>query len=263
MPDKKLTFWDHLDELRGTLFRIVIITLLFGIIAFFFKDILFNIVLAPKHDNFITYQLFRSVITHFSEENVLEHFSVNLINTGLAEQFLIHIKVALCVGFLCASPYILYALFRFVSPALYVKERQYAFRVVFSGYAMFLFGVLLNYFLIFPLTFRFLGTYQVSAEVANLISLRSYISTLMMLNIMMGIVFEMPVVAWLFAKLGFLSPDFMKKYRRHAIVIITIVAAVITPTADIFTLLLVSVPMYLLYEISIVVVSRANSRLSA
>ncbi|MDR2907304.1 MAG: twin-arginine translocase subunit TatC [Bacteroidales bacterium] len=258
MSDQKSTFWDHLDALRASVFRVVIITLLFGIIAFFFKDILFQIVLAPKQDSFVTYELFRSVMARFSSGMALEHFSVDLINTGLAEQFLIHIKVALCAGFLCASPYILYALFRFVSPALYANERKYAFRVVFSGYTMFLLGVLLNYFLIFPLTFRFLGTYQVSAEVANLITLRSYISTLMMLNIMMGIVFEMPVVAWLFAKLGFLSSAFMKKYRRHAIVIIVAVAAVITPTADIFTLLLVSVPMYLLYEISIMVVSRAN-----
>jgi sec-independent protein translocase protein TatC len=130
--------------------------------------------------------------------------------------------------------------------------------MTFWGYLLFMLGVLLNYFLIFPLTFRFLGTYQVSALVENTITLTSYVDTLMMLSLMMGIVFEIPILSWLFAKLGFLTSSFMKKYRRHAIVLILIVAAFITPTSDVFTLMLVSLPMYLLYEISIGVVKRTE-----
>ena len=165
-------------------------------------------------------------------------------------------KAALCVGVLCASPYILYQLFRFVSPALYADERKYVVRVVGGGYAMFLLGVSISYFLIFPLTFRFLGTYQVSGEVENMISLQSYISTLMTMSLAMGLVFEIPILSWLFAKLGFLSAGFMRRYRKHAVVVILVVAAIITPTSDVFTLSLVALPMWLLYEVSIWVVSR-------
>ena len=263
MSAKSLTFWEHLDELRTVLLRISIVTILFGLAAFFFKDILFDIILAPKNDTFITYEFFRWLTNiFFSGGDSLDHFFVRLINTGLAEQFIIHMRAALYAGILCASPYIIYELFRFVSPALYSNEEKYVLKVVSSGYIMFISGVLLSYFLIFPLTFRFLGTYQVSDEVENLISLESYMDTMMMLSLMMGIIFEMPILSWLFAKLGFLSPSFMKKYRKHATVIILVVAAIITPTADIFTLLLVAMPMCLLYEISIITVknTRVNEK---
>ena len=129
-----------------------------------------------------------------------------------------------------------------------------------GGYAMFVFGVLVSYFLIFPLTFRFLGTYQVSGEVANLITLDSYISTLLLMCLSMGIVFEIPILSWLFAKLGFLSADFMRRYRKHAIVIILVVAAIITPTSDVFTLSLVALPMWVLYETSIFIVNESIIR---
>lgn len=179
---------------------------------------------------------------------------VRLINTGLAQQFIIHMKTALCAGILCTSPYILYQLFRFVSPALYENERRYVMRVVGGGYAMFGIGVLVSYFLIFPLTFRFLGTYQVSRDVDNLITLDSYISTLMLMSLTMGLVFEIPILSWLFAKLGFLTDRFMRRYRKHSLIIILVVAAIITPTSDVFTLLLVACPMWLLYEMSILIV---------
>ncbi|MDE6023819.1 MAG: twin-arginine translocase subunit TatC, partial [Muribaculaceae bacterium] len=248
-----MTFWDHLDELRGVIVKIIGVTLFFGIIAFIFKEKLFEIVLAPKEPGFITYRLLEQIEAYFSDSGI-DTFSVALINTGLAEQFIIHMKTALCAGVLCSSPYILYQLFRFVSPALYTKEKRYAKRVVGSGYLMFICGVLLSYFLIFPLTFRFLGTYQVADDVTNLISLESYMSTLIVMSLSMGIVFEMPVIVWLFGKMGLISPAFMRKYRRHAIVIILIVAAIITPTSDIFTLLIVSLPMWMLYEASILLI---------
>lgn len=226
-------------------------------VAFFFKEQLFSVVLAPKSDGFITYRLFNRIAAWSG--GLSESFSVQLINTGLAQQFIIHMKTALCAGVLCASPYILYQLFRFVSPALYENERRYVTRVVGGGYVMFGLGVLISYFLIFPLTFRFLGTYQVSDDVDNLITLDSYISTLVMTCLAMGLVFEIPMLSWLFAKLGFLSDGFMRRYRKHAVVIILVVAAIITPTSDVFTLSLVALPMWILYEVSILIV-KTNRR---
>lgn len=247
------TFWEHLDELRSVLIKVVVVTVVCAIVAFIFKEELFYVVLAPKEPAFVTYKFLAHIGGFFGGDGP-ESFHVDLINTGLAEQFVIHMKTAACAGLMCASPYILYQLFRFVSPALYKNERKYAVGVVGYGYLMFILGVLVSYFIVFPLTFRFLGTYQVSSEVANMITLQSYISTLILMCLSLGIVFEMPILLWLFAKLGFISSAFMKTYRRHAIVLILIVAAVITPTSDVFTLLVVSFPMYLLYEISIFIV---------
>lgn len=253
----KQSFWDHFDVLRAAIVKSLLVAVVFGVAAFCFKEELFAVVLAPKEAGFITYRVLASIGRLLAEAEPAD-FTVQLINTGLAEQFIIHMKTAMCAGILCASPYILYQLFRFVSPALYADERKYAMRIVGSGYLMFLLGVLVSYFLIFPLTFRFLGTYQVSGEVANMITLQSYISTLTMMCLAMGIVFEMPVLAWFFAKMGFLSADFMRRYRKHAIVIILVVAAVITPTSDVFTLSLVALPMWLLYEVSLCIVKRCN-----
>ena len=253
---EKQSFWDHLDILRASLVKIAAVTAVFAVVAFFFKEALFSVILAPKDADFITYRWLYFFSGWVTDEQA-QDFYVKLINTGLAQQFMIHMKVAMCTGVLCASPYILYQLFRFVSPALYANERKYVVRVVGYGYIMFMVGVLISYFLIFPLTFRYLGTYQVSDQVENMISLQSYISTLLMMSLAMGIVFEIPILSWLFAKLGFISADFMRRYRRHAVVIILVVAAIITPTSDVFTLLLVSLPMWLLYEVSIWIVKRS------
>lgn len=251
----KQSFWEHLDELRAAIVKSLLVAGVFGVAAFCFKETLFAVILAPKDAGFITYRLLYSISGLVTEANAPDFF-VKLINTGLAEQLIIHMKAALCAGVLCTSPYILYQLFRFVSPALYANEKKYVLRVVGGGYAMFALGVLISYFLIFPLTFRFLGTYQVSGEVENMIALQSYISTLMTMSLTMGLVFEIPILSWLFAKLGFLSVDFMRRYRKHAIVTILVVAAIITPTSDVFTLSLVALPMWLLYEVSILIVNK-------
>lgn len=248
--NSKGSFWEHLDVLRTILMKVSIVTVLFGIAAFLLKEEVFAIVLAPKNADFITYRVIDELAGKVSGASV-GYFSVQLINTGLAEQFIIHMKTAMCVGVLCASPYIIYQLFRFVSPALYADEKKYAVRVVGGGYIMFVIGVVLTYYMIFPLTFRFLGTYQVCDDVFNLISLNSYISTLVLMSLSMGIVFEIPALSWLFAKMGLISASFMRRYRKHAIVIILIIAAIITPTSDVFTLSLVALPMIILYEFSI------------
>ncbi len=253
-----MSFWEHLDVLRTVLLKVVAVTLVFSIFAFLFKETLFSIILAPKENDFIIYRLFHAVSAGLGVQLPVNDFTVDLINTGLARQFVVHMRAALYAGFLVASPYVLYQFFRFISPALYVDERKYVVRVAGSGYVMFMLGVLFCYFMLFPLVFRFLGTYQVSHDVSNLISLDSYMGTLITMSLLMGAVFEIPVLCWLFAKLGFLKVAYMRRYRKHAIVAILILAAVITPTADVFTLSLVSVPMWLLYELSIRIVKKAE-----
>lgn len=257
MDGSGLTFWDHLDVLRGVLLRILAVTLLFTVVAFCFKDEVFEVVLAPKSPDFILYRLLSKLSAKVGV-GMVDTFEVTLINTGLAQQFMIHMKTAFCVGLIVASPYILHQLFGFVSPALYEKERKYSVRLLSGGYMMFLLGVALSYFIIFPLTFRFLGTYQVSSEVTNLISLESYMSVLIMLCLFMGIMCELPVLSYIATKAGIIDSGFLKKYRRHAVLVILVVCAIITPTSDAFTLLIVSLPIWLLYETSILISKSAK-----
>ena len=257
--EKASTFWEHLEELRWVIFRIVIVVLVCMIVAFLNKDAMFGIILAPQESDFILYRFFCFIAEKVSLPAICpSDFQVELINTQLTSQFIIHIKIAFYVGVLVAFPYIIYQIFRFVSPALYSHEKKYAFVVILFSFLLFAMGILLNYFLIFPLSFRFLSTYQVSFSVKNMINLSSYIDTFLMLSLMLGIMSELPILSWLFAKLGFLSDTFMKKYRKHAIIIILIIAAIITPTADAFTLLMVFFPIYMLYELSILVVKKVK-----
>lgn len=256
---KTMTFWEHLDVFRGFLVKMALITLIFSVVAFFFKDAVFSVILAPKHDDFFIYSFLSRISSLFADTSD-QGFEVGLINTGLAEQFKIHIKVSLFVGFLLSSPYCIFALFRFISPALYAHEKKYTRIAVVWGYLLFMAGVLLCYFLIFPLTFRFLGTYQVSDEVTNMITLQSYMDTLLVMSFLMGVLFELPMLCWLLGTLGFLSIGFMRRYRKHAFVLILVVAAIITPTSDVFTLCLVALPICLLYEVSIWVVGFSNRR---
>ena len=241
--ENEFTFWDHLDVLRGSLIRMIAAAAVAAVAAFCLKEPLFGLVLAPADGSFFIYRLLGA-----------EPFSLHLINTGLTEQFMIHMKVALMAGVLMASPYLLYVLFRFVSPALYDNERRVSVRLVGAAYVMFLVGVAVNYLLVFPLTVRFLGTYQVSPGVDNMLTVGSYVDTLLMMSLVFGIVFEIPVVSWLLARFGMLRARWMRRFRRHAVVAILIVAAVITPTADVFTLVLVALPIWLLYEFSILLV---------
>ena len=239
MERESMTFWEHLDELRSSLIRMACVIAVFAVIAFVMKDELFAVVLAPRSSDFVTYQLLG-----------VKAFSLHLMNTGLTEQFMIHMRTAVYAGLLLASPYVLYELFRFVSPALYQNERRYAVWIVGTAYVMFMVGTLVDYFMVFPLTVRFLGTYQVSPDVANMLTLQSYVDTLLGMSLVMGVVFELPVVCGLLGRMGLINAQMMVAYRRHAIVAILVVAAIITPTTDVFTLFVVALPIYLLYEVS-------------
>ena len=243
MKGEGLTFWDHLDVLRSSLIRMAVAVAVLAVAAFVLKEQLFSVVLAPRSSDFVTYRLLG-----------VTPFHLHLMNTGLTEQFMIHMRTALYAGLLAASPYVLYELFRFVSPGLYQNERRYAGWIVGAAYVMFLVGTLVNYFVVFPLTVRFLGTYQVSPDVANMLTLQSYVDTLLGMSLVMGVVFELPVVCGLMGCMGLLTDQWMSDYRRHAIVAILIVAAIITPTTDVFTLFVVTLPIYLLYEVSIWIV---------
>ncbi|MBR6291882.1 MAG: twin-arginine translocase subunit TatC [Bacteroidales bacterium] len=229
-----MTFWEHLDELRTRLWRVLLVAIVAMVACFCFKEQLFAVVMYPKPD------------------------WLQLINVELTQQFLTHMRVALWAGLVVVSPYIIYQMFAFVAPGLYAAERRLTVRAVGAGYLLFLAGVALNYFVVFPFTVRFLGGYQVSASVQNTITLSSYISVLGVMSLVMGMVFELPVLCWLLAKMGVLKASFMKRYRRHAIVVIVILGAIITPTGDPFTLSLVAVPIYLLWELSILIVKHVE-----
>ena len=245
---EQATFWEHLDELRSVIIRSLLVVVVAAVAAFFLKDWLFSIVLAPRSSDFISYRLI----------GIDDVFQISLMNTGLTEQFMTHMRVAIYAGLLLASPYVLYQLFGFIAPGLYQDERKAATWIGISAYAMFLLGTLVNYLLIFPLTVRFLGTYQVSPDVANMLTLQSYIDTFIGMSFVMGVVFELPVVCAILGKMGLINGRMMAQYRRHAVVAILIVSAIITPTTDAFTLLIVALPIWLLYEVSIWIVRIKN-----
>ena len=225
-----LSFWDHLDELRSALLKSLGAWLVASVAAFVCKEPLFAVLMKPLGPE------------------------QKLINIDVTAQFVTHVQVALCIGFVVALPLMIWWLYGFVAPALYRQEKRYT--VIFMVCAVLLFaaGVALNYFLIFPLSFRFLSEYQVSPAVVNQISLSTYFSLLLVLSILMGLLFEVPVVTWLLSRLGILRPEYLKRYRRHVFVALLIVAAVITPTGDPFTLLLVTLPVYGLYELNILII---------
>lgn len=244
MNSEQATFWDHLDELRSVIIRSLVVVMIAAVVAFCLKEWLFGVVLAPRSSDFITYRLL----------GIDNHFQLSLMNTGLTEQFMVHMRVALYAGLLLASPYILYQLFGFVAPGLYQNERKAATWIAVSAYAMFILGTVVDYLLIFPLTVRFLGTYQVSPDVMNMLTLQSYIDTLISMSFVMGVIFELPVVCAILGKMSLINSNMMSRYRRHAVVAILVVSAIITPTTDAFTLLVVALPIWLLYEVSILLV---------
>ena len=246
--DGGMTFWEHLDALRATLIRMVVAAVAFALLAFCLKEQLFRLVLWPLHDDFPVYRWVGA-----------EPFQLQLVNTQLTEQFMIHMKVALMAGALVASPYLLYLLFHFVSPALYENERRASVRLAGAAYGVFIVGLVVNYLLIFPLTVRFLGTYRVSEEVVPMLTLSNYVDTLLVMSLAFGLVFELPVISWLLGRFGMLKAEWMSRYRRQAVVVILIVAAIITPTTDILTLSIVAMPIWLLYEVSILLV-KATAR---
>ena len=257
MSEKELTFWDHLDELRRVLFRVLGVWFVLAIGYFIAMPYLFDkVIMAPCHNDFIYYDLLRwkGQSLDLQDEFFTQEFHVKLVNINLAAPFFVHMSTAFWMSVVTAAPYFFYEIWRFVSPALYPNERKGVRKALGIGTVMFFIGVLLGYFMVYPLTLRFLSTYQLSAAIENQISLNSYIDNFMMLVLCMGLAFELPLVTWLLSLLGLVHKTFLRKYRRHAVVIIVIASAIITPTGDPFTLTVVAVPLYLLYELSILMI---------
>ena len=258
-----LSFWEHLDELRSVLIRCAVAWIVCAVAMFCLRDWLFAFLFAPAHADFITYRLLERLSEAIQLSTLNSQLStsfnsqlstLNFINIHLAAQFTTHLEVAALAGFVLAFPFILWQLYGFVAPALYPNEKRAAGRIIAFGTLLFVVGMALNYLIIFPFAFRFLSTYQVQPEVINQISLNSYMSTLLILSLCMGLLFEIPIVAWALAKAGLLHANTLRKYRRHALVGLMILAAIITPTGDAFTLLIVTLPLYLLYETSILII---------
>ena len=245
-----MTFGGHLEVFRRMLLRVISVAGALAVVVFCFKDFTWKLLLAPSEYTFATYKWIEDVASAVGFDFHFDPFSVDLIATDLSSQFMTHITTALYLGLLGASPYIVYELFRFVSPALYEKERRYSVQVVVIVYVLFIVGVLMSYYVLFPISFRFLGTYSVAERVHSTITLDSYVSTFTTLTLLMGVVFLLPVIAFALTKLGFISSNMLLRYRKHSFLIIMLVAAIITPP-DLMTLILVTIPLYILYEASI------------
>lgn len=254
-----MTFGDHLEELRRMLFRILAAVMVIAVVVFCLKDWTFKMLMAPSQWDFITYRYIEKLLHWLGSDFTFSEYHINLIATELSSQFMTHVTAALYLGLLGASPYILVELFRFITPALYENEKKYSVRIAIAMYLLFVVGVLMSYFILFPISFRFLGTYSVTDMVESNITLHSYISTFTALTLVMGLVFQLPVIAFFLGKIGAVKSDFLKRYRKHALVIIMVIAAIITPP-DLMTLVLVTIPLYLLYEVSIGVLKRIEKK---
>lgn len=251
--NKEMTFWDHLEDFRWTLIRSLGVLIIFAIIGFAFMPYLYDkVVMAPTRSDFFLYQYICKISSVISilPDFCNKDFHVDIINIKLASQFFRHMTTSFWLALILTFPYLVFEVWRFISPALYQEEKKSMRWVFVFGTVMFFIGCTVGYSLVFPMTLRFLADYQLSESIINQISLDSYMDNFLMLIFVMGIVFELPLVAWLLSKLGFLNRSFFKKYRRHAIVGLLVAAAIITPSGDPFTLSVVFFPLYFLWELS-------------
>lgn len=257
---KELSFWEHLEALRWMLFRCIGVVLVFSIAIFTYKDFIFNkIIFSPLTSDFYTYRLFCNLANLLHLPALCPgDFKIGLINISLSGQFMLHMTTSLIIALVIAVPYLLYEIWKFVSPALYPNEKKGVNLIFMSSSILFYLGAVLSYYTIFPFTLRFLGTYQISNVINNQVSIQSYLNTMALLVFFMGIAFELPVIIYLLSTIGILNKDMLKKARRYVLVIILIISALITPTSDPFTMSIVAAPIYLLYELSILVCKKEN-----
>lgn len=255
--NNEMTFLDHLEALRWHLVRSILAIVVVSICAFIFKDIIFDkIILAPKTPGFFTNRM----LCEFGQMVNVQALCINsspfeIININMAGQFSTHIMISLMAGLILAFPYLIFELWRFISPALYAKEKKHARGAVFFISLLFLLGVLFGYFVIIPLSVHFLGNYSVSAQITNQINLTSYISTISSITLATGVIFELPVLIFFLTRIGLVTPEFLKKYRRHALVVVLALSAIITPP-DVFSQILVAFPLMFLYEVGIIISRR-------
>lgn len=249
-----MPFGDHLEELRRMLFRVIVVSVLLALVVFCCKDRVWSCLLAPSDSGFVTYRGITTLLHALGfSDFAFEEFRVQFVATELPAQFMAHVSTSFYLGLLLASPYVLGQLFGFVAPALREGEKRHGRRLLLVVYLLFVLGLLMSYFVLFPVSFRFLGTYSVSEQIHTMITIDSYVSTFLTLTLMTGLGFQLPVVTWLLARLGLVKVEMLARYRRHAFLAILVLSAIITPP-DVMSLLLVSLPLYLLYEVSVRVV---------
>ena len=259
MSKDEMSFWDHLDELRGHLIRIIVALTILTTVGFIIIPSIFDsIILAPRSSDFITYKFFEKMGEYipFLPDFADDGFYVTILNINMTTQFMTYMSSSFAFAIIFSIPYLFYEIWKFVSPALYENETKNIKKAFIFGGFMFVIGCLVGYFIVFPLIFRFLITFQLSASIENMLSLDSYMSNFYTLILIMGVIFELPLVFWILSSMGLIYRSFFTKYRRHAIVASLILAAIITPTGDPFSLFVVTIPLYMLWEISAFVVKK-------
>jgi sec-independent protein translocase protein TatC len=257
-----LSFWGHIDALRGHLFRSALVVVILAIVLFCYPQFLFDtVIFGPLKSEFLTYRAFCRLGDWLQAKEVMDngkelcfgHYTFKLQSLGLADQFTSQMWIAFIGGLILGAPYVLWEVWRFIKPALKEKEKGASAGFIVSASFLFIFGVMFSYYIVVPLMVNFLGNYQVSTMVENNFTMDSYISTVTTLSLSTGLIFELPILVYFLTRFGLMTPEFMRKYRKHAVVVILVVAAVITPSPDVTSQLLVAFPLYFLYEASIFV----------
>jgi len=253
----EMSFLEHMEELRWHIIRSALAIIVFAVVAFILKDFIFNtVILNPRTPDFWTNRMFARLADAVGTDALrINQTPLELISIKIAGQFMTHIWVSIIAGFIIASPVVFYEFWRFIKPALYENEKQHASGAVFFTSVLFLMGILFGYYLIVPLSIHFLGTYNVSGDVTNQINLKSYIGSVTSISLAAGVVFLIPIFSYFLSKVGLLTPQFMKTYRRHSYVVMLLLSAVITPP-DIFSQIMVCFPLVFLYEIGIIISRR-------
>ena len=261
-PKDEMSFLDHLEELRWHLIRSVIAILIVAIVAFIFKDFIFDVLLfGPKQKDFITYRWFCSISQTLGQGNsfCIDELPFRIQSRTMAGQFSAHLWTSILAGFILAFPYIIFEFWKFISPGLYEKERKNARGFIFIASMLFFIGVLFGYYIVTPLSINFLGNYSVSSEIFNDFDLSSYIGLLRASVLAAGIIFELPIIVYFLTKVGIITPEFLRKNRKISLVVVLSLSAIITPP-DIASQIIVSIPILVLYEVSILISRIVTSR---
>ncbi len=261
--DAEMSFFDHLEVLRWHLVRSSIAIIIFTALAFTYYDVIFDqIIMGPKNPDFWTYRMMCMIGARFNlgPDFCIKDIPFNIINTDMAGQFTLQLNSSLLMGIILGFPYLLFELWRFIKPGLTNLERKSASGFVFYATLLFVLGILFGYYIIAPLSVNFLANYRISSNIQNQITIDSYLSSVATLTLGSGIVFELPIVIFILSKMGIMTPKFMRASRRYATIIILVIAAVVTPTPDLLTMLTVSFPLFLLYEISILISGRVERK---
>ncbi|MDN5286233.1 MAG: tatC [Mucilaginibacter sp.] len=260
--EAEMSFFDHLEALRWHLVRASIAIVIFTCVVFYYYDWIFtNVIMAPSKPAFWTYRMLCNLGAALHRSGFcIDKIHIQLINTEMAGQFTLQINSALIIGITLGVPYLIWEIWRFIKPALHEKERKAATGFVFYACLLFFLGIMFGYYVITPMSINFLSGYTVSDQIQNLFSIDSYISSVATLTLATGVVFQLPILVYILSNLGILTPKFMRETRRYAIVIILIIAAVVTPTPDMLTMTVVSIPLFVLYEVSIIVAGLVEKR---